>query len=53
MAIARGFMHAPEVDGLVVLRAARGDTRVEPGSLVRARIIARNGFDLEASIRST
>jgi len=42
--LARGWMHAPEVDGLAVLRG-RG---FEPGRFVTARIIRRNGIDLEA-----
>jgi ribosomal protein S12 methylthiotransferase len=44
LCLARGTPHAPEVDGLVVLRG-RG---FRPGGLVRARIIRRNGIDLEA-----
>jgi ribosomal protein S12 methylthiotransferase len=42
--LARGYMHAPEVDGLVVLRA----TGLAPGIFADARIIRRNGIDLEA-----
>jgi ribosomal protein S12 methylthiotransferase len=48
LAIGRGFPHAPEVDGLVVLRT--GGRRLEPGELVTARILRRNGVDLEAWI---
>jgi hypothetical protein len=48
LAIARGFPHAPEVDGLVVLRT--GGHRLEPGSVVGARVLRRNGVDLEAWI---
>jgi ribosomal protein S12 methylthiotransferase len=48
LVLARGYMHAPEVDGLVVMHAAESQGRFEPGSVVRARITARNGFDLEA-----
>ncbi len=48
LAIGRGFPHAPEVDGLVVLRT--GGRRLEPGSVVGARILRRNGVDLEAWI---
>lgn len=47
-AIARGFPHAPEVDGLVVLRTA--GRRFAAGELVTARILRRNGVDLEAWI---
>jgi ribosomal protein S12 methylthiotransferase len=42
--LARGYLHAPDVDGLVVLRA-RG---LSPGQKVAARILRRNGVDLEA-----
>lgn len=47
-AIGRGFPQAPEVDGLVVLRT--GGQHLEPGRTVRARVLRRNGVDLEASI---
>ncbi len=42
--LSRSSFQAPEVDGLVVLRAEG----LEPGHVVRARIIKRNGVDLEA-----
>jgi ribosomal protein S12 methylthiotransferase len=45
MSIGRGYLQAPDVDGLVVLRR-----RLPPGTVTRARIIRRNGFDLEAEI---
>jgi ribosomal protein S12 methylthiotransferase len=48
LAIGRGFPHAPEVDGLVVLRTA--GRRLEPGTLVEAQVLRRNGVDLEAWI---
>ncbi len=44
--LARGYMHAPEVDGLVVLMGED----FKPGTLVRAHITKRNGFDLEAVV---
>lgn len=50
LAIGRGYPHAPEVDGLVVVRT--GGRRVSPGELVRARIMRRNGVDLEAHLFS-
>ncbi|MFP4010466.1 MAG: 30S ribosomal protein S12 methylthiotransferase RimO [Spirochaetaceae bacterium] len=46
LAIGRGYPHAPEVDGLVVVRT--GGRRLVPGSMVSARILRRNGVDLEA-----
>jgi ribosomal protein S12 methylthiotransferase len=56
--LSRGYLQAPEVDGLVVLNPGRGairdgpnqdDTnRIEIGRLYPARIIRRNGIDLEA-----
>ncbi len=50
MVLARGYMHAPEVDGLVVLHCAQDDPRCTPGSVVPGKITGRNGFDLEASL---
>ena len=41
--LGRAYLHAPEVDGLVVVKAAG----LEPGATVRARITARRGMDLE------
>jgi ribosomal protein S12 methylthiotransferase len=43
MSIGRGYLQAPDVDGLVVLRGRR-----PPGTVARARITRRNGVDLEA-----
>lgn len=43
LCLARGGPHAPEVDGLVVLHGT-----FAPGTVRRARVIRRNGFDLEA-----
>ena len=42
--LTRACIQAPEVDGLVVLRAEG----LTPGQVVNARIIKRNGLDLEA-----
>ena len=47
LALARAWFQAPEVDGLTVLAT---DTPLAPGTIVRARITRRNGFDLEAAI---
>ena len=43
MSIGRAYLHAPDVDGLVVVRRS-----LPPGEWVRARITRRNGVDLEA-----
>ncbi len=42
--ICRGYPHAPEVDGAVVLHG----TGYSPGNTLDARIVRRNGVDLEA-----
>ena len=44
--LGRAYLHAPEVDGLVVLKA----DKLEPGKIYPARIEARAGIDLEATI---
>jgi ribosomal protein S12 methylthiotransferase len=43
--LGRLFCHAPEVDGAAVITAAA----LEPGDLVRGRVFARAGFDLEVA----
>ena len=43
LTLCRGYLHAPDVDGMVVLQ-----NRVEPGTFTEGKIIRRNGFDLEA-----
>ena len=45
--IGRGYLHAPEVEGLVVLRAEN----LLPCQMVKAVITRRNGMDLEGQIR--
>jgi ribosomal protein S12 methylthiotransferase len=45
MSIGRGYMQAPDVDGLVVVMR-----RLPPGALIRARVTRRNGIDLEAEV---
>jgi len=49
LAIGRCYAQAPEVDGLVVLRTDElsSSGSVRPGGVVPARIIRRNGVDLE------
>jgi ribosomal protein S12 methylthiotransferase len=46
LALGRAYLQAPEVDGLVVLKAAG----LRPGRVYRARIERRNGVDLEGSL---
>lgn len=48
LAIGRAFPHAPEVDGLVVVRT--GGRELAAGDMVSTRILRRNGIDLEAWI---
>ena len=53
LALGRAWFQAPEVDGAVVLSFSqeKRDTDGRPiraGSVVRAKIISRNGFDLNA-----
>jgi ribosomal protein S12 methylthiotransferase len=45
MSIGRSYLQAPDVDGLVVVRAA-----LAPGTMVRVRITRRNGVDLEGEV---
>ena len=44
MYLGRGYLHAPEVDGLVVVKAES----LEPGKIYPVRIERRAGIDLEA-----
>ena len=46
--LCRGWMQAPEVDGLTVLHAGEG--RLMPGDIVDAEITGINGIDLEATL---
>lgn len=53
LALGRAWFQAPEVDGAVVLSFNSGTkdsdgNPIAPGSIVKAKILARNGFDLEA-----
>ncbi|GAB4365901.1 MAG: 30S ribosomal protein S12 methylthiotransferase RimO [Spirochaetales bacterium] len=43
LSLGRGYLHAPEVDGLVVIH----HRTAEPGQIVPVQIIRRNGMDLE------
>jgi len=42
--LGRAYFQAPEVDGLIVIHSET----IRPGDVVRAKIIKRNGMDLEA-----
>lgn len=44
--LCRGYMNAPDIDGLVVLHSSGND--FEPGQTARCRIIKVNNVDLEA-----
>ncbi|MBN2536305.1 MAG: 30S ribosomal protein S12 methylthiotransferase RimO [Spirochaetales bacterium] len=46
MFIGRGYFHAPDVDGLVVVNG----TGLVPGTIVHTRIIRQNNLDLEAVV---
>ena len=47
--IGRAYLHAPEVDGAVVLES---ETPLAPGSIVTALVRARSGFDLHCQLKS-
>jgi len=46
--LGRAYCQAPEVDGATVLSA---DQALAPGTVVRAKVFARAGFDLDAAYR--
>jgi ribosomal protein S12 methylthiotransferase len=46
MALGRSFLQAQEVDGLIVVHGEG----LQPGQVVRTRILKRNGVDLEAQV---
>lgn len=48
LSIARGWMQAPEVDGVTLIHA-----KLDPGTVVRARIISVNGVDFNAVLEYT
>ena len=49
IALGRGYMNAPEVDGAVILHSGlAADGGIRPGDVVRAKVIKRNNIDLEA-----
>jgi ribosomal protein S12 methylthiotransferase len=52
LSLARAWFQAPEVDGLTVLSPGEGSSP-RPGAKVWAKIIRRNGFDMEAVMTET
>ncbi len=55
LALGRAWFQAPEVDGAVVLNfnlnsKDNDGNQIGPGSVVKAKILARNGFDLDAVV---
>ena len=49
IALGRGYMNAPEVDGAVILHSERiASGSIKPGDVVRAKVMKRNNIDLEA-----
>lgn len=49
IALGRGFMNAPEVDGAVILHCSGiSEGKIKPGDVVTGKIIKRNNMDLEA-----
>ena len=55
LALGRAWFQAPEVDGAVVLTfnlnsKDNDGNQIGPGSVVKAKILARNGFDLDAVV---
>ncbi|MBQ3319738.1 MAG: 30S ribosomal protein S12 methylthiotransferase RimO [Spirochaetia bacterium] len=50
IALGRGYMNAPEVDGAVILHSSRVENGgIKPGDVIRAKVIKRNNIDLEAA----
>ena len=45
--LGRLYCHAPEIDGAAVVNAGDTQPEFQAGSLVRCKVIARRGFDLE------
>jgi len=51
LALARSYLQAPEVDGLMVVKGDPGAPRqLRPGARLRVRVERRAGVDLEASV---
>lgn len=50
IALGRGYMNAPEVDGAIILHSDRvGQGKIKSGDVVKARVVKRNNMDLEAA----
>jgi len=47
LSIGRGYLNAPDVDGYVVVNTGNIRYRARAGNIIRAKIIKRNGVDLE------
>jgi len=46
--IGRGYLQAPDVDGLIVVRGKDPEQPLETGKRITGKIVKRNGVDLEA-----
>ncbi len=56
LAFGRAWFQAPEVDGIIVVNFSKEKTdlsgqKITAGSVVRAKVIAGHGFDLEALVK--
>ena len=50
IALGRGYMNAPEVDGAIILHSGKAASGgMKPGDVVRAKVVKRNNIDLEAA----
>ncbi len=49
LALGRAWFQAPEVDGAIVLNFVNGQ-KINPGDIVKAKVLNRIGFDLEAIV---
>ena len=49
IALGRGYMNAPEVDGAIILHSDKAAScGIKPGDVVKAKVVKRNNIDLEA-----
>ena len=49
IALGRGYMNAPEVDGAIILHSDKASSGgIKPGDVIHAKVIKRNNIDLEA-----
>ena len=50
IALGRGYMNAPEVDGAIILHSGKAASGgIKPGDIVKAKVVKRNNIDLEAA----